>query len=345
MRIPRSASLACIAMLPALAHLVDTMTPAPPAAELARAANEFLASLNAEQRGKTAFAFADAERLNWHFIPRERRGLPLKEMSESQRALARRLLEAGLGQRGYLKANTIMELELVLREMGGNPAMRDPELYYFSIFGTPGPGQPWGWRAEGHHLSLNFTIAHDTAVATAPSFLGANPAEVRTGSRRGLRALAAEEDLARELVTSLDAAQRATAIIATEAPRDIITGNAGQVDPLSPVGIPITQLRANQSALLLRLLDEYLGRMTPELAAARRAQLERTDFARVTFAWAGSIERGAPHYYRVQGPSFLIEYDNTQNSANHIHSVWRDFAGDFGRDLLREHYRSGVHPH
>jgi hypothetical protein len=340
----RTTALACIALLPALALVANTVTPAPPAAELVRAANEFLASLSAEQRAKTVFAFADAERLNWHFIPRERRGLPLKEMSPAQRTLARRLLEAGLGQRGYLKANTIMELELVLREMGGNPTVRDPERYYFSIFGTPGQ-QPWGWRAEGHHLSLNFTIAHDTIVATAPAFFGANPAEVRTGTRKGLRALAAEEDLARELVTSLDAAQRTAAIIATEAPRDIITGNTAQVDPLSPVGIPITQLRANQSALLLRLLDEYLARMTPELARARRARLEQTDFARVAFAWAGSIERGAPHYYRIQGPTFLIEYDNTQNDANHIHSVWRDFASDFGRDLLREHYRSGVHPH
>ena len=168
---------------------------------------------------------------------------------------------------------------------------------------------------------------------------------MRSGSRQGLRALAAEEDLARELINALDAQQRALAIITADAPRDIITGNAAQVDPLSPVGIPVSQLRPQQSAMLVRLLDEYLNRMAPELAARRRAALERTDFGRVTFAWAGTIEVGKPHYYRVQGPSFLIEYDNTQNEANHIHSVWRDFAGDFGRDLLREHYRSGVHPH
>jgi uncharacterized protein DUF3500 len=310
---------------------------------MVRAANEFLGTLTPEQRAKAVFAFDDAERLNWHFIPRERRGLPFKEMTEAQRAAARRLLQAGLSQRGYLKANTIIELELVLRETGGNPTVRDPELYFFSIFGSPAANRLWGWRTEGHHLSLNFTVANDSLVATAPSFFGANPAHVRSGSRQGLRALAAEEDLARALVSALDSSQRAVAVLPIEAPRELITGNAGQVDPLTPAGISIKQLRANQSAMLLRLVDEYLARMTPEVAKQRRARLERSDFSAVTFAWAGSLESGKPHYYRVQGPTFLIEYDNTQNDANHIHSVWRDFAGDFGRDLLREHYRSSTH--
>jgi hypothetical protein len=311
---------------------------------MVRAADRFLESLTPAQREVALFPFDDAERLNWHFIPRERRGLPFKRMTEQQRQLARSLLETGLGQRGMMKANTIMELENVLRELGGNPAMRDPEQYFFSIFGSPTAGQPWGWRLEGHHLSLNFTVVGATLVATAPSFFGANPARVPTGSRQGLRALAEEEDLARALVTSLDAAQRATAVIASDAPRDIITGNLNQVDPLSPAGISTDQLDAGQRAKLVELIEVYLSRMASELAVTRRAALERTDFAHVTFAWAGSVESGAPHYYRVQGPTFLIEYDNTQNNANHIHSVWRDFAGDFGRDLLREHYRSAPHP-
>jgi hypothetical protein len=344
MKYPRLYVLALILVLPAYL-LVERMSSVQPNAVMVRAANDFLATLTPEQRAKAVFELADAERLNWHFIPRERRGLPFKEMTDAQRTAARRLLQAGLSQRGYMKANTIMELELVLREMGGNPNVRDPELYFFSIFGAPSTSAAWGWRTEGHHLSLNFTVAGDSVLATTPSFFGANPAHVRTGSRQGLRALAAEEDLARTLITALDAAQRAVAIIATEAPRDIITGNTGKVDPLSPVGIPSNQLRPEQSAMLVRLLDEYLNRMAPELARQRRARLERTDFGRVTFAWAGSIEAGGPHYYRVQGPTFLIEYDNTQNEANHIHSVWRDFEGDFGRDLLRDHYRSGVHPH
>jgi hypothetical protein len=314
-------------------------------AGMVQAANAFLASLEPVQRSKALFEFEDAERLNWHFVPRTRRGLPLKEMSAEQRGLARGILRAGLSRRGYLTASTIIELELVLREMGGNPRVRDPELYYFSIFGTPSQAAPWGFRAEGHHLSLNFTLVRDTLIATAPAFFGADPAEVRSGSRQGLRALADEEDIGRELVLSLDARQFAVARIAARTPRDIVTGNAARVEPLSPVGIRVTELRPEQAAILVRLLEVYLGRMAEPLAEQRRAALERTDFGQVAFAWAGSTRPGEAHYYRIQGPSFLVEYDNTQNRANHIHTVWRDFDGDFGRDLLREHYRNAPHPH
>jgi hypothetical protein len=314
-------------------------------AEFVQAADTFLASLEPEQRSRAVFEFEDAERLNWHFVPRARRGLPLKEMSAEQQELARGILRAGLSRRGYLTASTIIELELVLREMGENPAVRDSELYYFSIFGTPSRAAPWGFRAEGHHLSLNFTLVRDTLIATAPAFFGANPAEVRRGSRQGLRALADEEDIGRELVLSLDERQLADALIAAETPRDIVTGNAVQVEPLSPVGIRVTELRPEQAAILVRLLEVYLGRMAEPLAERRRAALERMDFGEVAFAWAGSVRPGEAHYYRIQGPSFLVEYDNTQNNANHIHTVWRDFDGDFGRDLLREHYRNAPHPH
>jgi hypothetical protein len=314
-------------------------------ADMLAAADAFLSSLSAAQRSNALFAFNDAERLNWHFVPRARRGLPLKEMSAGQRELARGILRAGLSRRGYLTASTIIDLELVLREMGESPTFRDPELYYFSFFGTPSRTAPWGFRAEGHHLSLNFTLVRDTLIATAPAFFGANPAEVRRGTRRGLRALADEEDVGYELVLSLDERQRARATIAADAPRDIVTGNASRVEPLSPIGIRVTELRPQQAAILVRLLDVYLGRMADPLAARRRAALERTDFDKVAFAWAGSTRRGEPHYYRIQGPSFLVEFDNTQNGANHIHSVWRDFDRDFGRDLLREHYRTASHSH
>jgi hypothetical protein len=313
--------------------------------EMQEAADAFLGSLSAAQRSRALFAFEDGERLNWHFVPRVRRGLPLKDMSAQQRELARGILQAGLSKRGYLTASTIIDLENVLREMGESPAFRDPELYFFSIFGTPSRTAPWGFRAEGHHLSLNFTLVRDTLIATAPAFFGANPAEVRRGARRGLRALADEEDIGRELILSLDERQRARALISAAAPRDIVTGNAARVEPLSPIGVRVSELRPEQAAIFVRLLDVYLGRMAEPLAARRRAALERTDFAEVAFAWAGSMRRGEPHYYRIQGPSFLVEYDNTQNGANHIHSVWRDFDGDFGRDLLREHYRSASHSH
>jgi hypothetical protein len=327
---------------------VKTLPSERPAAAMTSAANGFLATLTPEQKAKATFVFADTERVNWHFVPRERKGLPFKEMTEPQRTAARRLLQTGLSQKGYLKAQTIIELENVLRELEaarGGTLVRDPEMYFFSIFGTPSTTEAWGWRFEGHHLATNFTVMRDTVVAWAPAFFGANPAHVKTGPKQGTRPLAAEEDIARELVTSLDATQRATAIINVAAPRDIVTMNRNQIEALSPTGISSEQLRAPQTALLLKLIDEYLGRMAPEIAAQRRARLQRSDFGKVTFAWAGEIEVDKPHYYRVQGPTFLIEYDNTQNQANHIHSVWRDFNGDFGRDLLRDHYRSGVHPH
>lgn len=311
--------------------------------DMVAAAAAFLARLDPGQRSRALFAFGDAERTNWHFVPRARRGLPLKEMSVEQQELARGILQAGLSHRGYLTASAIIELELVLREMGGNPGVRDPELYYFSIFGTPSHAEPWGLRVEGHHLSLNFTLVRDSLVATAPAFFGANPAQVRLGSRRGLRPLADEEDLGRELINSLDERQFDAALIAAATPSDIVTGNAARVEPLSPAGIRVTELRPEQAAILGRLLEVYLGRMADPLAAPRRAALERTDFAEVTFAWAGSTQPGQAHYYRIQGPSFLVEYDNTQDNANHVHTVWRDFDGDFGRDLLREHYRSGTH--
>jgi hypothetical protein len=313
--------------------------------DMVLAADAFVASLEPGQREKALFQFEDAERLNWHFVPRRRRGLPLKEMSPEQQGLARSILQAGLSRRGYLTASTIIELELVLREMGENPVVRDPGLYYFSIFGTPSHLAPWGFRAEGHHLSLNFTLVRDTLIATAPAFFGANPAAVRSGSRAGLRALADEEDIGRELILSLDERQRAQAIIASRTPRDIVTGAAAQVEPLAPIGIRVTELRPQQTAILMRLVDVYLSRIAEPLAERRRAALERTDFGEVAFAWAGSTRPGEAHYYRIQGPSFLIEYDNTQNNANHIHTVWRDFDGDFGRDLLREHYRDAPHAH
>jgi hypothetical protein len=316
-----------------------------PPEQLASVTRDFLGSLRPEQRARAVFRFEDAERINWHYVPRARRGLPLREMSPEQQELARRILRTALSQRGYVKANTIIELELVLQEMGGNPRVRDPELYYFSVFGTPGSQEPWGLRAEGHHLSLNVTVVGDSLVATAPAFMGANPAEVRVGSRVGLRALAAEEDLARELIHALDEDQRAAAVIARVAPRDIVTGSAARVAPLSPIGIRVSELSAHQARLLVRLIDEYLDRMAEPLAERRRAALEQTDFGQVAFAWAGALERGRPHYYRIQGPSFLIEYDNSQNGGNHIHTVWRDFDGDFGRDLIREHYRAGPHSH
>jgi hypothetical protein len=251
------------------------------------------------------------------------------------------LVRSGLSAAGYRRAEDVIRLEGVLREIQGS--FRDPALYYFSVFGEPSLERPWGWRLEGHHLSLNYTVVDGSGVAHTPSFFGANPATVRSGPLTGLRALGPEEDLARELLKSLDPAQRKRAILADRAPADIVTGDEKRVDPLAPAGIRAAELTEAQRAILVRLLDEYLARMPEDVAAARRAAIVRDGIPDVAFAWAGGVEPGQGHYYRIQGASFVVEYDNTQNGANHVHTVWRDFHGDFGRDLLREHYAAVRH--
>jgi len=305
-----------------------------------QAASAFLASLTPEQRAKATFSFQDEERLNFHFIPRERKGLQLREMTPTQRHLAHALLSAGLSQGGYIKATTIMSLEDVLRILEKDSGeRRNPEKYYFSVFGDLSNKGAWGYRVEGHHLSQNFTVVNGR-VADVPSFFGANPAEVRDGPRKGLRALAAEEDMARELMLSLDAEQRKVALVSAEAYKDILT-EAKRKAALEgqPSGLPGSKLTSRQFALLQGLVEEYAHNMPDQLAQARMEQFRKAG-RNVHFAWAGVVDKGGPHYYRVQAPTFLIEYDNTQNNANHIHSVWRDFNGDFGLDLLKSHYET-----
>jgi hypothetical protein len=324
-------------------------------ASMASAATSFLSSLSAEQRQKATFAFESDERLHWHFIPTEafpRKGLTLKDMSEPQRERVRGLLKAGLSQRGYLTASQIMDLETLLGQIeqsarasgrGAESMVRDSEKYFVSVFGTPSTKANWGWRVEGHHVSLQFTIVNGTLVANSPFFFGSNPAEVREGPQKGLRILAQREDTARALVMALDPAQRTTAVIQNVALNDIVTENKVKVDPLSPVGIAAGALTPAQRDMLMQVVGAYTGAMADDIAAERMAQIKTAGLDKITFAWAGALERGQKHYYRVQGPTFLIEFDNTQNNGNHIHSVWRDFAGDFGRDLLREHLRSVAH--
>lgn len=322
----------------------------PSPAAMSAAATSFLGSLTPEQRQRATFAFDGDERTRWHFIPTEsfpRNGLTIKEMSVPQRKLAHDLLKTGLSQRGYLTATQIMDLERVLHaieSVQSRPAfVRDPERYFFSIFGTPSNTETWGWRVEGHHVSLHFTVAGGRLVAGTPTFFGSNPAEVREGPSKGTRVLAREEDAARALLESLDASQVEKAIIDASAPGDIVTMNRLKVDPLSPEGLLASGLTTSQRALLVSLVDVYVGRMADDVAAEARARIEKAGWDRVAFAWAGSFERGKKHYYRVQGPTFLIEYDNTQNDGNHIHSVWREFNGDFGEDLLRDHLRMTQH--
>jgi hypothetical protein len=313
------------------------------ASVITAAANAFLASLTAEQRAKATFEFKDEERFDWHFIPRPRKGLPLLEMTPTQKHLAHALLSAGLSQTGYIKAATIMSLEDVLRILENDDGQRrNPEGYFFSVFGVPSDKGVWGYRVEGHHLSQNFTLAGGKVVG-APSFFGANPAMVKQGPRAGLRALAREEDLARELMLALDEKQRQAALVDKVAYKDILTAASRKASlEGQPSGLLSSRLNEKQLGLLLHLLEEYAGNLPGEMAQARLDRVRKAQ-KNLHFAWAGVLEKGGPHYYRVQGPDFLIEYDNTQNEANHIHAVWRDVTGDFGLDLLAEHYRANPH--
>jgi len=265
-------------------------------------------------------------------------------MTEPQRAKVHALLKTGLSMRGYTTATTIMDLENVLRAIepprtGPNAIVRDPELYFVSIYGDVGKS-PWGWKFEGHHISVNFTIVDDKPVVFAPSFFGSNPAVVRDGPKQGTRALRDEEEAGRALLAAFSEADRAKVIFDVTAPRDMITGENREAKPLEPGGVAYSAMSPDQRRLLEKILDVYLGRVSPELAKRRLEAVQKAGMDTITFGWAGVVEVGGPHYYRVQGPTFLIEYDNTQNNANHIHSVWRDFNGDFGRDLLREHYKT-----
>ncbi len=335
------AAIACAALSsiqPARAHdgaqqMVDT-------------ASALLNALPAESKAKAVFLFDSDERLNWHFIPKERLGLPLKEMTQEQRLLAHALLNSGLSNTGYMKATTIMSLEEVLYTIeGADPAKRDaarvrrdPERYFVSIFGEPSMKGAWGWRFEGHHLSLNFTVKDGSLLRVTPSFYGSNPGELREGPRAGLRILGAEEDLGRELAKSLDDAQFKKALVSETAYKDILTGAEREVKPLTPDGLSETELNDAQKTLLEKLIRVHLFRTRPDVAEETWKEIKAS--GPVHFAWAGGKEKGEGHYYRVQGKTFVLEYDNTQNNANHVHAAWRDFDGDFGRDLLKEHLKA-----
>jgi len=319
-----------------------------PVEEMALAAERLLNSMEEKQREKAVYAMSDEQRQNWHFLPDKfikpdggRYGLPMTEMSDDQRALTYALVSTGLSHKGFLTTMTVTSLEQVLHVLENNSPIRNPALYYVTIFGKPGDPQAWGWRFEGHHLSINFTIVQGKLVSVTPVFFGANPAEVLQGTRKGLKALGDEEKYGRKLVMSLTEEQKKSAIIADTAPKDIITGEDRKVDAsvfMPAKGVAYSDLNEKQQNILLRLVKVYAEKFRPEIVKQIHQRTKLFDLAEVRFAWAGSLEPGEGHYYRVQTPKFLFEYDNTQNDANHVHAVWRDFDGDFGADLLRSHY-------
>jgi hypothetical protein len=311
---------------------------------MAEAALRFRDSLNDAQRNLALFPFEGEERYFWHYTPVFRNGLRLINMTLDQQKLALALFDVGLSARGARTANDIISLEPDLREterIEGHPSpfIRDPELYWFSIFGEPGGADPWAWRAGGHHLGLHFTVVDRDQIAPLPLFFGANPAQIRHGPRKGFRALPEEEDQARALLHSLDSEQRATAVYDAVAPHDLLTENHRRAEPwVLPRGVAFAALNGEQRGQLVDLVRYYVGHTTEELAHNQWARIEEAGLDGVTFAWAGPAEMGAKHYYNIRGPFWMIEYDNTQNEGNHIHSVWRDFTNDFGEDLLAQHY-------
>lgn len=347
--------LACSDAKPIAAPPPRESAPAGPAARAepsasSAAALTFLSTLDDRTRRAAVLAFDDGERTAWTYLPAARAGVPLQAMDPTQRQAAFAMVDTGLSERGARLARGVVQLEGTLREMeqaaGSFFAFRrDPALYYLAIFGPPDGASPWGWRFEGHHLSVNVTELGPQGQIVAPLFMGANPARVPSGPQQGMRLLAAEEDLAFELLRMLDPRQRARTIIDAQTPGDIVTGDDPIVRPMAFAGLPASQMTPAQQRQLRRLLELYAGRMADAAATAQLQRIDAAGFDRLHFAWAGAQQSGAPHYYRIHGPTVLVEYDNSQNGANHIHTVWRDLQNDFGGDLLRRHYAASPHRH
>ena len=314
------------------------------------AVRAWLDALDGAQRAQATFPFDSGERFVWAYTPGTREGLPLRDMRPDQRRAATAILGASLSKRTEGEVGTIMGLETLLGELEraagrGGWQRRDPELYWFAVFGEPGPAEPWSWRIGGHHIAIHITLADGEVIGTTPSFLGANPAVVPSGPQRGFRALAGEEALARSLLGNMTPAERDAAIVDDRAPADILTGNAPRADAGSvPRGVRHADLGRLQQAELERLIRHYVDRVRPEVADWHWERIVTDGLGDVTFAWAGPQEPGRGHYYAVRGPSFVIEYDNTQNGANHIHAVWRDLENDWGEDLLRAHLGAAHRP-
>ena len=314
------------------------------ATRIATAVGHWLATLHPGQRDRATFPFDTDERFAWDYRPGSREGLPLADMTGDQRDAAHTVLDAALSDRGAAEVRSIIALEPILGELErragrGNWIRRDPGLYWFAIFGDPAGSSPWSWRIGGHHVAIHSTIAGGQVVGSAPSFLGSNPATVPGGPQGGARALDGEETLARVLLGTLSAAQRQVAVVDPVAPPDILSGTGRRAD-LGEVrtGIRFDQLEGTQREGFERLVRHYLERADAEIAAAEWARVRATGLDSLTFAWAGPDEPGRGHYYAIRAPNLLIEYDNTQNGANHIHAIWRDPGNDWGEDLLAAHY-------
>jgi len=344
-----------VLLLLVLSWPVDVLAQAKTAGAMTQAATAFLASLTPEQRTKASLGFDDPERFVWQEAPGVRSGVVLRDLTEAQRKLAMALLRTGVGERGYQKIQMSIAREPVLSALQQTPqgqALRAPDLFYITVFGTPSATAPWGWTFEGHHISTHFTI-RGNQVSTAPMFLGSQPDDLRAAKLTPAaqaaadkippalagRILAGEEDKARALVQALDAKQRALAVFDRTEKRDadMITGiNTRRVTPIGSPGLSARQMTGQQKALLVALVEEYLNNSPADVMADRRRRfLEGAALDEITFQWAGSTDPGQAHAYIVQGPAFVIEYAQIRNNTvGHIHTIYREFSGDFGGDLL-----------
>lgn len=304
-------------------------------------AKEFLATLSPELLTQVTFPVDTEERMNWTIVPRARKGASFKVFNQSQRDAAMALLRESLSQQGYTKTTEIMALENVLREIeerGPDDSYRDPLNYFFTVFGDPSGDKPWGWRLEGHHVSLNFFSLDGKIVSSTPSAFGSNPAIVPHGARKGKEVLKLETDLGFRLVNSFSEAQLKTVRFSEQAPPEILTLAKREADLLEPKGLSYKEMTSDQQKSLLALLDVYVKNYAFGFSSRLMEKIRKAGIDNLHFAWAGSLAPGAGHYYRIQGPMLLIEYDNTQTNANHVHTAVRDLTDDFAYDILREHY-------
>jgi hypothetical protein len=310
---------------------------------MARAASAWLAQLDGRHRAIAQLPWSSSRREDWHYVPRARPGLPLRQMSQAQTVAAWDLLGTLLSPRGREQVSALLRLEGILGEINRNPAFRDPGNYALVIFGDPAGAGPWAWRFEGHHLSITAVVAPEHGVGVTPIFFGANPAKVPGGhAHAGFRLLGAEEEAVFGLVRSLEGALRTEAVIADRSLGDIVSGPGRELALQRREGAPLARLNGAQRTGVMQILELYVGTTRQEVAAASLARIREAGIDELHFAWAGSLVPGRPHYFRVHGPSVLLEYDNTQDGANHVHSAWIDPNAMFGRDLLRAHYK-GAH--
>ncbi|MEO2030852.1 MAG: DUF3500 domain-containing protein [Planctomycetaceae bacterium] len=305
-----------------------------PGTAMAAAASAYLDSLSDDQKALTQFDFDDAERVNWHFIPRDRQGLGLWDLDGSALTSAEALVATGLTTAGYQKSLEVRSLEevLYLFEAGDEAERRKkrhPHRYYISVFGDPAGDLVWGWRFEGHHLSLNYTVKGGEVLSATPEFFGANPGLIDAGPGRSLRVLGRREDLARSILKASATDKTSTIWLSKEAPRDIRGAGAAQAETGEPAGAAFGDMNPEQQKLMRELMGEYLSAMPARVVRRRMAEMNQAGIDNVHFAWWGGSELNEPHHYVVQGPTFVIEYNNTQNQANHVHSIWRNLGGDF----------------